>query len=183
MHNLLCSFHDLHPCPFVPTDPRWSASYQSAWAVHAEVHLLPFIEKMRDSPLWEKKVCQVILDKCWCGQAEWVYKECVQRVGGTVSDALVLRITAAFRHPVRTLTTIIIIIVKTTVIVSISFRHPVRTVINTNNSRYASVIWLGRLSHPIPHCGSLQYVCVCGRVRVCVCVCVCMCATSAKPSH
>ena len=74
--------------------------------MHAESGLLPFIEKMRDAPKWEKGVCQILVDKYWCrsnSKAASLYKEYLQLLGesGMMPDALVLRITAAFRHPVR----------------------------------------------------------------------------------
>ena len=74
--------------------------------VHAEWDVLPFIEKMRDSPKWEPGVCQVLLDKSWCSphsRAVSLYQEYVHLLdeSGVVSNALILRITATFRHPVR----------------------------------------------------------------------------------
>ena len=75
-------------------------------AVHAEEDVLPFIERMCESPKWEPEYCQVLADKCWCGphsRAVWLYKEYMQLVDecGRLPDGLILRIIAAFRHPVR----------------------------------------------------------------------------------
>lgn len=68
--------------------------------------MLPFIEKMREAPKWEQVVCQVLMDKSWCSphsRAVSLYKEYLQLLGesGMISDAFILRITSAFRHPVR----------------------------------------------------------------------------------
>ena len=75
-------------------------------AVHAEEDVLPFIERMCESLKWEPEYCQVLEDKCWCSphsRAAWLYKEYVQLVdkSGRLPDGLILRIIAAFRHPVR----------------------------------------------------------------------------------
>ena len=74
--------------------------------MHAEDSLLPFIEKMRESPAWEKEVCQGLSDKDWCAsnrQAAPLYKQFMQLLSnsGVLPDHLILRISGSCRLPVR----------------------------------------------------------------------------------
>ena len=77
-------------------------------------------------------MCQVLVNKQWCShnsRTASLHKEHLQLLdeSGMIPDALILRIIAAFRHPVRFDEIMIIIIVFTmiTIFLIILICHPV----------------------------------------------------------